>query len=206
MAILLSASAPDIRFYSMIRVFQLFFLPGIAWEKIALNRQKILTTALLYLVPLVLLAVLLDGYALKLWGMRPLSGDAATHYNMPEIIRFELIHAGILVAMVLAAAVVVQWLAESFQVRTDFAICFNLAVFGFTPVFIAHMLGIVPFLNGWITAGLGMCGCAYVLYQGVGAVLQPEQTKGFGLYILCVITFVLMTAMELLLGLMALRA
>jgi hypothetical protein len=190
----------------MIRVFQLFFLPGVAWEKIAVGRQKILITALLYLLPLVAMAVLIDGYALRLWGMRELSGGAATHYDLAAIGRFELIHAGVLVTMVLAGGLIVKWLAESFQVQTDFASCFNLAVFGFTPVLIAHMLGIVPFLNNWITAGLGMLGCAYVLYQGVGAVLQPDQTKGFGIYILCVITFVLLTAMELMIGLMALRA
>lgn len=206
MAILLSRNVPGIRFYRMIRVFQLFFLPGTAWEKIAVGRQKFLMTALLYLVPMVALAVVIDGYALRLWGMRELLGGAATHYDLAAITRFELIHAGILMAMVLAGAVIVQWLAESFQVRTDFAACFNLAVFGFAPVLIAHMLGIVPFLNNWITAGLGMLGCAYVLYQGVGAVLQPDQTKGFGIYILCVLTFALLTAMELMLGLMALRA
>jgi hypothetical protein len=190
----------------MIRVFQLFFLPTTAWEKIALDRQKFLMTALLYFIPFLAAAVLVDAYALQLWGMREISGSAATHYNPAAIVRFELIHAGILAAMVLTGTVIIQWLAESFQVRTDFAICFNLAVFGFIPVFIAHMLNILPFLNNWICAGLGMLGCAYVLYQGVGAVLQPDQTKGFGMYILCVITFVLLTAMELLLGQMALRA
>lgn len=190
----------------MIRVFQLFFLPGAAWEKIALGRQKFLMTALLYLAPLLVVTVLADGYSLHLWGMRDVSGGAATNYDLAAIWRFELIHAGILLAMVLSGAVIVQWLAESFQVQTDFATCFNLAVFGFTPVFIAHMLSIAPFLNNWITTGLGMLGCAYVLYQGVGAVLQPDQTKGFGIYILCVITFVLLTAMEFMLGLMALRA
>jgi hypothetical protein len=190
----------------MIRVFQLFFLPGTAWERIALGRQKMLMTALLYFVPLLALAVMIDGYALQLWGMRGMSGGAPTHYDLTTIMRFEAIHAGILAAMVLAGTLIIRWLADGFQVLTDFATCFNLAVFGFTPVFIAHMLGIVPFLNAWITAGLGMLGCAYVLYQGVGVVLQPDQTKGFGIYILCVITFSLLIAMELMLGLMALRA
>lgn len=190
----------------MIRVFQLFFLPTTAWEKIALGRQKIMTAALVYLVPFILVTVLLDGYALDLWGMRQITGGAATHYELPAIIRFEWIHAVILLAMVLAGAVLVLWLAQSFQVQSSFPICFNLAVFGFMPVFIAHMLHILPFLNTWICAGLGGLGCAYVLYQGVGAVLQPEQTKGFGLYILCVVTYVFLTAMELMLAQMALRA
>lgn len=206
MAILLSEVVPGIRFYPMIRVFQLFFLPGPAWEQIALGRQQVLKTALLYLLPLVAVCVLVDGYSLHLWGMRQMSGGAPTHYDLEAIKRFEMIHAGVLVAMVLFGAMLVRWIAVSFQVQTDFPSCFNLAVFGFTPVFIAHMLNIVPFLNIWITTGLGMVGCTFVLYQGVGAVLQPEQTKGFGLLILCVMTFVLLTAMELMLGQMALHA
>jgi hypothetical protein len=66
-------------------------------------------------------------------------------------------------------------------------------------------LNCIPEINPWISVGVGITGCFIVLYQGVGAVLEPDQTKGFGLYILISMIFAFLGVILQLFGFMLLE-
>lgn len=177
----------------MIRAIQLVFAPAKAWTKIVQAKRGVLVTVLVSLLPLMLVSALAEGYALAHWGARQGSFDHHVIFSPEATIRFEMIQLGIGLAMVFGGAFLIQWMSDSFHLRPRFAQCFDLAAYGLSPIFLARLLHTIPALNIWILWAIGAFGCIYVLYQGIGIVLEPEQTKGFGLYLLTALVFTLLS-------------
>lgn len=189
----------------MIRAFALLLVPEKTWLAIMQSKRGIAVTFLTGLLPLLAASCLAEGYALTHWG----SQAALQKYNViltPELAwRFETVQFLANLVMVLAAAQMTRWTCESFELRPSFSLCFTLAVYALSPVFWARFLHCFPALNLWVTWAFAVCGCIYVLYQGVGVILQPEPTKGFGVYILLAFLYSLLTGMAHMIGLMFLQ-
>lgn len=189
----------------MIRAFALLIMPEKTWLAIIQSKRGVIATLLTGLLPLLLLSCLAEGYALTHWG----SQAALQKYNIiltPALAwRFETVQVLAGLVMVFGAAQLTRWTGESFELRRPFAMSFTLAVYSLSPVFWARFLHCFPAVNLWITWALGVCGCVYLLYQGVGVVLQPEPTKGFGVYILLAFLFSMLTGMAHMVGLMFLQ-
>ena len=60
----------------------------------------------------------------------------------------------------------------------------------FSPILLARFLDAVPALNTWLL-GLGALLSISVLYHGIRLVLRPDQTKGFGIYLVSAIIVIL---------------
>ena len=188
----------------MLNAVQLFFSPFATWQKIAIAKKGVAFTALLYLAPLLLLVCASECYALVVLSEKD---SLFSHMKLPldRAIRVEVCQwiAGMI--LVFIAAKMIRWIGESFNFYPPFERCFTLAAYGLGPFFMAHFLNCIPGMNPWITAAIGIFGCIYVLYQGTGVVLEPEQTKGFGLYIMIAILFSMLSAMMHILWMMAIQ-
>ena len=80
-----------------------------------------------------------------------------------------------------------QWVAHSSQVQAGFTQCFTLMAYSFNPFLLVRFFDAIPGFNTWACWGLGALGALAVLYHGVGLALKPDQTKGFGLYLVSII-------------------
>jgi hypothetical protein len=168
--------------------------------------RGVLATFLWVLLPWLLLSCLGEGCALARWGERGGQFDQMVRLATNEIIRFELVQLLVGLGMVLAGAKMIQWVAEGFHMYPLFQPCFCLATYGFSPFFLARFLHCIPAISIWMSWAVGAVGCVYVLYQGIGIMLEPEATKGFGLYLVGAMIFLLLSGMAQLIALTALQA
>jgi len=187
----------------MLRALLLFFSPGVYWMQIATSKPSIWMNLLRCGLPLTLLCFSVEGYALTYWlGKNRLYFHSLT---ADDIMRAQCIQGLATLALFFLAALIIQWINESFNFRPPFRSCFTLAVYGLSPLLFARFLNCIPEINPWISVGVGITGCFLVLYQGVATVLEPDQTKGFGLYILMSMIFAFLGVIMQLLGLMLLE-
>lgn len=108
-------------------------------------------------------------------------------------IRYAGAQVALLMASILIGAQVLQWVARSSQVQSVFTQCFTLMAYSFSPFLLVRLIDAIPGFNTWACWGIGALGALSVLYHGVALALKPDQTKGFGLYLISII-FVLFSS------------
>lgn len=179
----------------MITAFQLIFSPFETWQKITTAQRGFFWVLCLYLVPLMVIALGLEGYMLTQWGQK--RGDLGLVVKVPTdlAIRYTVAYAVFLLAGAIVGAKFLALASESFNVHTTYFQSFMVVAYAFGPIILVRMLDGVPQLNTWVCWAIGVALSTSVLYHGVGMVLRPDQTKGFGLYLISIIIVVLVTAL-----------
>jgi hypothetical protein len=180
----------------MIKALQLIFSPSKAWTEIAVSERGVLLILLLFVLPLLLPGLALEGFSLWHWGERRDEVDYAVSIGQDMAVRYAVAQSVLLLASILAGGMALQWIMHSFQARTTFTRCFTVMAYGFSPVMLARYFDAVPKLNTWVCWSIGALLSATVLYHGVGLVMRPEQTKGFGLYLVSIIVMVLFSGLS----------
>lgn len=168
----------------MLKAFALLFARTHTWQQISEEDRGVLTIALYYLVPFVLLTTFLEGWAMVEWGKEMSEVNHQVEVPFNEVVPYVAAQGILGVVMVFLNAQIVLWLSESFNIRPAFRHAFALAAYGMAPAFLMRLLDGIPQVNTWLCAGIGSAGVLFVLYQGVGFVLKPDSTNGFGLYTL----------------------
>ena len=175
----------------MLKALQLIFSPFRTWEKISLARKSAVWVLCLYLLPLTVVAVAVEGYSLVRWGEQRSGLNLMVKVSSSTAIRYALSELAFLLGCVIVGAKFLQWITHSFQVASDYAQCFNVMAYGFGPIILGRFLDAAPGLNTWGCWALGALISSSVLYHGIALVLRPEQTKGFGLYMVSVLILIL---------------
>lgn len=179
----------------MITAIQLIFSPFETWQKIAQAERGLLRTLSLYLLPLLIVAVGAEVYFMLRWGekqgefgdmIRP-SAELAIRYGAAQFV--------LLLAAIFLSARFLTMIAESFNVRTGFSQCFVLMAYAFGPIIMTRIIDGLPQLSTWVCWVIGAACSASVLYHGIGMMLKPEQTKGFGLYLISVFIVLLFSGL-----------
>ena len=175
----------------MIKAFLLILTPTQTWERIAKAKRGVLATLFLFLLPLMLVCSLAEGYALTHRGER--RGIESHLVKVPQevALRFEGSQLALGLIMIFLGAKMLEWVAESFRLPAGYAQSFTVIAYGYSPIFLTRFLAFAPALSHWVAWSVGVLGSIYILYHGVAMVLQPDQTKGFGLYLMCVLILIL---------------
>jgi hypothetical protein len=179
----------------MITAFQLIFSPFETWEKIAMAERGFLRTLGFYLLPLLLIGVGTEAFLLHHWGEKRGEFGYMIRVSQDLALRYGVAYIVLLLAAVLVSSKFLALSAESFNVRTTFTQCFVLVAYAFGPLILARILDGIPQLNTWLCWVIGAACAISVLYHGIGMMLKPEQTKGFGLYLITVLIIVLVSAL-----------
>lgn len=180
----------------MIESIQLIFAPFQAWEKITASRRGFVRILALYLLPLMIGGVALESYSLVRWGET--RGEIEYRVKVPEqtAIRYGAAQFTLLLASIVLGAKFLQSVSASFQVQCSFLQCFTLMAYAFCPILLARYLDAIPGLNTWVCWSLGVLVGLSVLYHGVALTLKPEQTKGFGLFLVSLILVLLSSGLS----------
>lgn len=179
----------------MITAFQLIFSPFETWEKITTAQRGFLWVLFVYLLPLLIVCVGVEGFLLNRWGEK--RGDFGFVIQVPVTLalRYAVAYLVVLVAAVFVSAKFLGIASQSFEARTTYFQCLTVMAYGYGPIALARMLDGFPQLNTWVCWAMGAVASVSVLYHGIGMVLRPDQTKGFGLYLMTIIIVVLMSAL-----------
>ncbi len=175
----------------MIRALNLLFAPSKTWERMALKPPNAATIVLISLLPLMAITFAVEGYGLLRLG-ESVGEMGQIHLPIERVIRYVGFYAIASFVVIFAGTFLLKSVAESFGVICTFGGCFVLMACGFMPIFLLRMPDAIPKINTWICWAVGAVLSVRILYHGVALWLKPEQTKGFGLFLVSVVyTFVL---------------
>jgi hypothetical protein len=178
----------------MITALQLIFSPFETWEKISTAQRGFFWTLCVYLLPLLLIGVGVEALLLARFGEK--RGEfGLIKVSIDLAIRYAAVYFVILLAAVFVTAKFLALASESFNLRTTYLQSFTVMAYGFGPIILARILDGLPQLNTWVCWAMGAAGAVSVLYHGVGTVLRPDQTKGFGLYLMSIIIVVVVSGL-----------
>ncbi len=166
----------------MIKVFFLMVMPGMTWERTAEARRGYFFILATYLLPFIALDVAVEGRSLIKWGKWQPHFQVMKDFAQPTVMRFEIAHAVLLLAMILVSALLVWVAIENFQGRKPFLLVFTLVAYAFSPLLLANLLNYFPMMNPLLASALGIAVSVAALYQGVPRVLKPDPSQAFGIY------------------------
>jgi hypothetical protein len=179
----------------MIRVFQLIFSPTSTWQRIDLAQRSLWWVLFLSLLPLLLACSAGEGYALLRWGERRDELNRLVAVNLEQVLRYQEVHLTLGLLLVILGAKVVQWIADGFQFRVSYTAAFTTTGYALTPVFLLRLLDGFPAIPTSVCWALGAVLMVAVLYHGVGHVLKPDVSKGFGFFLLSAMVLVLLSGL-----------
>lgn len=180
----------------MMTALQLIFSPFAAWEKIAKAQRGVLQILLFFVFPLLLPGLALEGFALIRWGESRGEFGYVVKVSQELSIVYVTSEFVLLMASIFIGAKCLHWITHSFQVQIPFTPCFTLMAYGFGPIYLTRYFDALPALSTWACWTLGTLLSASALYHGVALALKPEQTKGFGLYLVSLIITVLASGLS----------
>src|SRR5688500_7981591 len=166
----------------MIRAFQMIFSPAGVWPKIAEKNRPLLFVLFLSTLPLIIACLALEGFGLERLG-DSISGFGRVNVERTLIYKYLVLHLlGDLFFLFFGAYFLLS-VAKSFTPGATYSQAFTTLAIGSSPIFLMHALDGIPALHSWLCWGIGVGLAIRALYHGVAVNMKPEQTKGFGLYI-----------------------
>jgi len=177
----------------MIKVFFLIFEPSATWDRIAQARKGFAFVLGVYLLPMIVISSMVEGWGLERWGKWQPQFEKFKEFSRSDIITFEAIQVVLLVAMVLLSALLLLKISQTFENRRNFLKAFTTMAYGYSPLFLAHLLDAGPMVSPWTSSIIGILLTVWILYQGIPRVMQPDPTHAFGLYLSAMVVVILTT-------------
>jgi hypothetical protein len=187
----------------MIKALLLIFCPVATWEQIVADRRRWSGLFWAYLLPLLFLVSLVEGYGLMRWGKARLVQLAPRPLPLSEALVFETVQILLSVSVVFVGAVLVKMLAETFRNRQSFNQAFTLTVYGLSPVFVLRLFNVFPLSSPWIFWAdwiLGVILAFWILYWGLPRVMKPDPSHAFGLYLVSTLLLAMISGISQLLA------
>lgn len=179
----------------MIKAILLIFAPASTWTKISEAKRGVLTVLFLNPLPLMLLACAAEAYGLMHLGV--LQSDFARAKPVPVawplVLKYEEMRLAANLAVLFLGAQILYWLDPSVNVRARYQLSFTVIGYSLGPVFLMQALDGLPWLSTWMCWAVGIILAMHLVYHGVALVLQPDQTKGFGLFLVSSLVLTLLS-------------
>jgi hypothetical protein len=167
----------------MLRALNLWISPEAGWQKTALNPPHALAVLLGAILPILVLSLAVEGYALMRLGEN--FGELGRHpVAQDRMLKYTLFYGVASLAVILIGAGLLQNVGSTFNLRVTYGAWMVLLGFVYIPIFLVRMLDGLPAVDTWVCWGIGLAMALRILYHGIGGWLRPEQTKGFGLLLI----------------------
>jgi hypothetical protein len=178
----------------MLRALNLIFSPEAEWQKTALKPPNFLTVLFMSLLPLMVIALTLEGWSLIKYG-EVFRGLAPRAVSLERAVKYEAFYGLASLLVMLFGARLLKNVGRTFNLEASYGVCFALMGYGYFPILLVRLLDALPQINTWICWAVGVVFAFRILYHGVALWLKPEQTKGFGLLLLSFIYIVVMSGL-----------
>jgi len=131
----------------MITALQLIFSPFQTWERITTAQRGFLQITFLYLLPLLIICIGVEGYCLTQLGEKRGEFGYLTRVPQELAIHYAVAYFVFLVSSIVLSAKFLALASESFNVRTSFLQAFTVMAYGFGPLILARLVDAIPQLN-----------------------------------------------------------
>jgi hypothetical protein len=180
----------------MIKALFLIFEPEAAWNKVALSRRGLGYIVGLYLLPMMLIVGVAEGFGLVKWGRWQSAVGQIKPFTLREALIYETAELLLMAVIILAGAHFIKALGDTFQVRHTYAKTLTVVIYGLSPVFLLRLLDVSPTINLWMPWAIGIMLTIKVLYTGVPRIMLPDPPDAFGLYLMSALLLAMVTALE----------
>jgi hypothetical protein len=192
---IVSARIRRYEFANMIKALLLIFEPVATWERIVVARRSWWFVLGAYLLPLLLLTSLVEGFGLVQWGVIQKEMMRPKIFSVAEALVYLSAQGLLSLIIVAAAALLIKSLGETFHGRHSFSQAFTAVAYGLSPLFALRVLNAFPWISPWVGWGIGILLSAAVLYHGLPRVMLPDPPHAFGLYLMSMIMLIVITGL-----------
>ena len=179
----------------MIKALLLIFDPIATWEGIFRARRTMASIVLTYLLPLLLLVSVVEGYGLVHWGKW--QGDFSRLKKFParEAVVIETGQLLLSVLVVFVGAKMIKSIGETFHGRHTYPQAFTAVAYGLSPLFLFHLLDVFPKMYPWVGWSIGIILSIAALYYGVPRMMEPDPPNAFGLFFMSSLLLLLVSGL-----------
>lgn len=181
----------------MIKAFLLILEPAKAWDEVARARRSTGVIFLTFLLPMIIIAGVVEGYGLVKWGKTQVNGNLLVDRKFPlaEAVVYEVAQGLLYIVAVFGATSILKALGETFHGRHSYRQAFATIAYGLSPLFLLRLGDAFHAINPWATWTAGVMLSVAVLYQGLPRVMMPDPPHAFGLYLMNSLLLVLITGL-----------
>jgi len=180
----------------MIRAFMLIFDGSGTWEKIDQEKQPVGRIFFQFVLPLLLLTSVVEGWGLMRLGEdRGREVDKRVLIQQEVVVRYELTQIALSLLIVFGGAVALKQIGASFHRRHSYTECFTTLAYSLSPLYLVRLLDAVPVINTWVCWGIGALLMIALLYGGIPHVMKPDPSNALGLYMFCSILLMAVTGL-----------
>jgi hypothetical protein len=180
----------------MFRVLLLIFDPAGSWERIETARPSVARVFFTYVLPIMLLSFAIEGWLISRLGTQ--GGNFArrlVRVSEDLLVRYEVAQFAFGLVICFVGAWLVQQLAQSFHRRHTYAECFTILGYSMGPYFLCRMLDGWPVVHTWLAWAIGAVLAISLFYRGLPRVLKPDPSNALGIYLLCSMLILVLTAL-----------
>ena len=179
----------------MIKALLLIFRPVATWEGIVAAQRRWVSLLIGYLLPMLLLVAVVEGYGLMHFGKMRGQIPHLTLFSPSETIFYETAQFLLSLIIVFLAAHLIKSLGETFHGRHTFNQTFTVAVYALSPLFLLRLFDMFTGMSPWFTWIVGIALSIATLYHGLPRVMLPDPPHALGLYLSSSVLLLLVTGL-----------
>jgi hypothetical protein len=189
----------------MLKSVLLIFDPVNTWDKIEKSKRGAVAVLFLFVVPLLILTTLVEGYGLLHFGRIVQISGHVKLVPQEVVVRFETVQLGLGFLIVLGGAWMLKGLGKGFYRSHTYGECFTTAAYSLGPFFLLRMFNAAPFLDSWLCWGVGIVLAISAFYRGIPRIMKPDPSNALGIYLMASLLFLFVTGLGNFVGLLVLN-
>src|SRR3984957_3081059 len=144
-------AAKPVSMRCMIKALILIFEPMTGWTRVVDARRGLGFIIGFYLLPMMLLVAMAEGFGLVEWGKTQFNLDQIKKFTAGETLLYEIAQTLLMFVVILVGAQLIKSLGDTFRGRNNYTQAFTVAAYGLSPVFLLRLLDAFPSVNPWLT-------------------------------------------------------
>ena len=179
----------------MIKALLLIFEPIATWEGIYRARRSMSFILAIYLLPLLLLVAVGEGYGLVHWGKWQSNFLHLKKFSVREAVVVESAQFLLSLLVIFTGAAMIKSLGETFRGRHTYTQTFTAVAYGLSPLFVLRLLDASSGINPWVSWSIGILLSIATLYYGVPRMMEPDPAHAIGLFFMSALLLMLVTGL-----------
>ena len=179
----------------MIKALLLIFEPVATWEGIHRASRSMVSILAVYLLPLLLLVAVCEGYGLVHWGKWQGEILRLKKFSVGEAAVVEIGQFLLSLIVIFTGASIIKSIGETFRGRHTYNQAFTAVAYGLSPLFLLRLLDASSGVNPWVTWSIGILLSIAAIYHGVPRMMEPDPAHAIGLFFMSALVLMLVTGL-----------